>query len=1675
LSELLTTTSGTGTRAKNGTVSFLNSLHKVQLNFPEITDAFGPRLLFLFPQLLGEERTLALEILAGRAAHLPDLFQSLQGLNFLGCLRHKDEGTQFASLSIIYGVLESLKTNQVLYFLDIIVLEFSSHSSMECRKLYYSILMVLFDKHLETSQMYDTQAEDKFLNYATYMLLDRTKKSSDYSEPIFPDSLPNAKFNDGYASIDTSWRYSVAMTPLFVGTQQSQVQNVPNNKTLGDDELRATQSTFEFSMTLEGGAPGIRHQLGGTANSNSALLFKSGPNNDTGSSLSLTSTMDGSQKYQRLQQRRVHVNEAVQSQQFKRAYESKVQNRIQAAADREIAKAKSVSMIRKYRDGDLPDIQIPYSDIIRPLQSLAELDVEICRMLFSKLVTSLMTQVESHTETEEEATSYKEGLVGDMKHILQKSTILFTPFIGSILRICHDYGEADISPELVSKVAIRSSNQHLGIILVEKQLMQSEPKERSAKRQKTSESGLHDPKRNSWIELARMYKSIDEKDIFKSIYESKVATTEFTREAIAAEVVGDYDRAVKVYFDGITKHFANEVSADEAEQTIWAHGRLECLEHLGDWDYLEANMMSDLDNDPKELWTEDYQDPYLHYFLTSYIKLAEGKREEEMLEPWTAENPNPLFQFVDDAMNNPAHRQILTTQYQPELAMTAVIRRDFKQASHFVRRSYDRFLAIWSRLHPLSEKPRLHELAGLQRIVEMEEFLESVDGALRASTTDCLTPLISKWNNRFPEKTRDTMITWNNVLEDRKLMIQRLEDHYMFSRKQEISRHRIRSFMQMSSAARDQGNFYVAKTCITSMEQLKAASYTLYDSELKLDLAKAMVEMDHNRRADILVEALSKFEEYLENGNVLESAQVVGLKVLGSEAYGHLRDLLANDAAMFGHLMSNDWIRNLLRSRGSGVNLIQELQQRGFECLRTAATQETGEHTVKKLRLTMARYCDKLLRHHENEENTTEKSPMSAESLSVFAELLIKNTLSSMREGDLAATELFPRLLQIIETYPSCQKSFTEQASSFAGCWIFVRWIQQMVAVLDKPIGACVMPILSAISKQYPNALYYPLTISAENYTFEKNPSGAKRRDDVAKLKKAIHSPLKAEFIFELRRLTNPEHLLKDWLEQTVTLFQSKSRNEGQITALYQDLRRLVLDIHDPRLGSIAKAFAAKFGQKLDNLCGKTGQKLVTMSNRDFNSNILKFCRNEILGKELPKKQSDTDLLKSYSPWLHSFQASDHDEAIDIPGQYTGSNPPDAQQTITIVRFDPRLLVMSSIRKPKRLCILGSDEREHLFLVKGGEDLRLDQRIQQLFTLMNDIMRKDPQCSQQDISVGTYKVIPMSVSLGILEWVDNTKPLRHCIEGELTHKEVWRRTQEQYNKFVGSFKGEMMGYHNLFMQASRDKVVRHMESLYTQLREDLLRQSILRLAASPEAFLMLRTEFAKSLAAINVCSYVLGIGDRHLENFLLDMSKGCLIPIDFGHAFGSATEVLPVPELAPFRLTRQLEAFMNPLGTKGLLEHPMVCIMKALQSNKDILLNAMDVFVKEPLLDWRKFAVNQAKEQKKRGVDMESFEIDEDSVAPPAWYVDQKIGIAQKKLEGYNPTYLTALELKMGHANKDFLPALTKIVIGDKQYNVRARYGKVCPSVQAQIECLLDMATDLDILGRAWVGWMSWV
>ena len=92
--------------------------------------------------------------------------------------------------------------------------------------------------------------------------------------------------------------------------------------------------------------------------------------------------------------------------------------------------------------------------------------------------------------------------------------------------------------------------------------------------------------------------------------------------------------------------------------------------------------------------------------------------------------------------------------------------------------------------------------------------------------------------------------------------------------------------------------------------------------------------------------------------------------------------------------------------------------------------------------------------------------------------------------------------------------------------------------------------------------------------------------------------------------------------------------------------------------------------------------------------------------------------------------------------------------------------MLGSMRRPKKITIHGSNEKDYHLLIKGGEDLRLDQRVQQLFQIMNQIFSEDPACENRDLHLKTFKVVPISNRLGSFEWVDNTEPMKSIISRE---------------------------------------------------------------------------------------------------------------------------------------------------------------------------------------------------------------------------------------------------------------------------------------------------------------------
>lgn len=64
----------------------------------------------------------------------------------------------------------------------------------------------------------------------------------------------------------------------------------------------------------------------------------------------------------------------------------------------------------------------------------------------------------------------------------------------------------------------------------------------------------------------------------------------------------------------------------------------------------------------------------------------------------------------------------------------------------------------------------------------------------------------------------------------------------------------------------------------------------------------------------------------------------------------------------------------------------------------------------------------------------------------------------------------------------------------------------------------------------------------------------------------------------------------------------------------------------------------------------------------------------------------------------------------------------------------------------------------------------------------------------------------------------------------------------------------------------------------------------------------------------------MGLGDRHLSNILIHDRTCEAIHIDFGVAFDAGL-LLPIPELVPFRLTRNLVDGMGVTGVEGVFRY----------------------------------------------------------------------------------------------------------------------------------------------------------
>ncbi|XVE67428.1 hypothetical protein DITRI_Ditri08aG0160200 [Diplodiscus trichospermus] len=347
--------------------------------------------------------------------------------------------------------------------------------------------------------------------------------------------------------------------------------------------------------------------------------------------------------------------------------------------------------------------------------------------------------------------------------------------------------------------------------------------------------------------------------------------------------------------------------------------------------------------------------------------------------------------------------------------------------------------------------------------------------------------------------------------------------------------------------------------------------------------------------------------------------------------------------------------------------------------------------------------------------------------------------------------------------------------------------------------------------------------------------------------------------------------------------------------------------------------------------------------------------------------------LGEVAPQLAMLSSSD----VPMPGlekqvaafEFDRGRTSTLQGIVTIASFSEQVTILSTKTKPKKLVILGSDGKTYTYLLKGREDLRLDARIMQLLQAINSFLHSSSGSNHNLLAIRYYSVTPISGRAGLIQWVDNVISIYSIFKSWQNRVQLAQLSALG----AGSAKGSVPPvprpsdmFYGKIIPALKEKGIRRVISrrdwphevkrkvlldLMKEVPKQLLYQELWCASEGFKAFSSKLKRYSSSVAAMSMVGHILGLGDRHLDNILVDFSSGDVVHIDYNVCFDKGKR-LKVPEIVPFRLTQTIEAALGLTGIEGTFRANCEAVLSVLRKNKDILLMLLEVFVWDPLIEW---------------------------------------------------------------------------------------------------------------------------
>lgn len=284
------------------------------------------------------------------------------------------------------------------------------------------------------------------------------------------------------------------------------------------------------------------------------------------------------------------------------------------------------------------------------------------------------------------------------------------------------------------------------------------------------------------------------------------------------------------------------------------------------------------------------------------------------------------------------------------------------------------------------------------------------------------------------------------------------------------------------------------------------------------------------------------------------------------------------------------------------------------------------------------------------------------------------------------------------------------------------------------------------------------------------------------------------------------------------------------------------------------------------------------------------------------------------------------------------NHKPFSGDAVTIQGFSDEVLVLGSLAKPRRVTVRGSNGKKYYLMLKPSDDLRTDQRLMEFNGIVNRALKRDAESSKRQLYVKTYAVTPLNEECGIIEWVDGLKTLRDI----LLNLYRGRNVAPNYHLIQNQMK----------MAVAQDNMRIWTDEILGKF-PPVLQQWFVAQFPSPSLWFSARLRYTRSCAVMSMLGTILGLGDRHGENVLLEEGNGGVFHVDFNCLFDKG-RTFQCPERVPFRLTHNMVHAMGVQGYEGAFRSSSELTLSILRQQEETLMSILEAFIYDPTLDLQK-------------------------------------------------------------------------------------------------------------------------